>query len=374
MKKPITTIIITATLLFNICSSCKGDDPIIPKPVPNPTVPNDTTETDLSINPTSIIPTLEWGEDAAKIKSIQNRLVSLTIDSDTLLRYKALSDSISIDYKFYRDSLISASLTQMGLSSIEDIYNTWLSGYTNLSESNNVCISNDNKTLACSRVFQGNKTTYVSVAWTAIREQDEYTGPDFTPTGTINGHDYIDLGTGIGWAIQNVGANSMEDYGNYYMWGETISRTCCWWTYYSLYRGDTSYYLDPDAFYTPYSNISATSYDVARKEMGGGWRMPTRAEISSLVNNCSFKEGSVNGTTGQIVTGPSGKSIFIPSAGFKKKYDITRYSNYNSINLWSSTTYGDDYAYILAMQGKMPSIESERKYIGLSVRGVINLE
>ena len=41
--------------------------------------------------------------------------------------------------------------------------------------------------------------------------------------GTANGHDWVDLGlpSGTKWATMNVGADSPEDYGDYFAWGET---------------------------------------------------------------------------------------------------------------------------------------------------------
>ena len=46
-------------------------------------------------------------------------------------------------------------------------------------------------------------------------------------SGTINGHDYVDLGlpSGLKWATCNVGASKPEDYGNYYAWGETTTKS-----------------------------------------------------------------------------------------------------------------------------------------------------
>ena len=44
-------------------------------------------------------------------------------------------------------------------------------------------------------------------------------------TGTIAGHDYVDLGLSVKWATCNVGANSPEDYGDYYAWGETSTKS-----------------------------------------------------------------------------------------------------------------------------------------------------
>ena len=44
--------------------------------------------------------------------------------------------------------------------------------------------------------------------------------------GTYNGHDYIDLGlpSGTMWATCNVGAESPDQYGDYFAWGETTPK------------------------------------------------------------------------------------------------------------------------------------------------------
>lgn len=56
-----------------------------------------------------------------------------------------------------------------------------------------------------------------------------------------NGHEYVDLGlpSGTLWAICNVGASKPEDYGNYYAWGETSTKsTYDWSTYKYANYGD----------------------------------------------------------------------------------------------------------------------------------------
>ena len=61
------------------------------------------------------------------------------------------------------------------------------------------------------------------------------------------------------------------------------------------------------------SNITSTQYDVANVEWGGSWRMPTRDEIQELYK-CSWEWTTLNGVSGQLVTGPNGNSIFFPAA------------------------------------------------------------
>ena len=42
---------------------------------------------------------------------------------------------------------------------------------------------------------------------------------------SIAGHEYVDLGLSVKWATCNVGATSPSDYGGYYAWGETSTKT-----------------------------------------------------------------------------------------------------------------------------------------------------
>ena len=53
-------------------------------------------------------------------------------------------------------------------------------------------------------------------------------------SNTENGHEYVDLGlpSGIKWATCNVGANSPEDYGDYFAWGETSPKDEYSWSTY----------------------------------------------------------------------------------------------------------------------------------------------
>ena len=46
----------------------------------------------------------------------------------------------------------------------------------------------------------------------------------YQATGSINGHEYVDLGLSVKWATCNVGASSPSDYGDYYAWGETNTK------------------------------------------------------------------------------------------------------------------------------------------------------
>ena len=153
----------------------------------------------------------------------------------------------------------------------------------------------------------------------------------------------IDLGlpSGTKWACCNVGASSPEDYGGYYAWGETEEKSNYTPLTYKYYLGD----LDSDGYYydsNEYQNIgsiSGTSYDVAHVKWGGSWRMPTLDEIKELFNKCSWEWTSVNGVSGQKVTGPNGNSIFLPAAGVRDGTEVFGRGSYGYY--WSGTLYED---------------------------------
>lgn len=331
-----------------------------------------------STSSVTIIPTLDWGASQSEVITKQNTRLSLTVSNDSLLRFTDITQEITLDYNFASGKLIGASLTQPRISSIGEVADLWLTGYNQLvqSETTLLSASKDNSTLAYGKILKGSEYDYASVAWTTINADEEENGePDFSPSGQENGQSYVDLGVGIGWAVQNVGAASPEEVGGYYMWGETVTRTSSWWWYYSLYKGNLNENLNPDKFYTPYSNISGTNYDAAKVKMGGKWRMPTRAEFYTLINNCEMKVGDYNGISGFIVTGPSGKSIFLPVTGQKKKENIR--SNDCCVYLWSSTSHGDSYAYVLEYMTKnikSSGVTTLGRYFGLPIRGVVDLK
>ena len=162
---------------------------------------------------------------------------------------------------------------------------------------------------------------------TAYGEEKSFT----TATGTINGHDYVDLGlsSGLKWATCNVGATTPEGYGNFYAWGETTTKT--------------SYDLSNSVTWgQQISDFSGNAtYDAARANWGSTWRMPTDAEMGELKDNCTWTWTTQSGVNGYRVTGTNGNSIFLPAAGRCSG------SSHNYVGekgyYWSSTPEGSDF-------------------------------
>ena len=153
------------------------------------------------------------------------------------------------------------------------------------------------------------------------------TCPDF------NHPHMIDLGlpSGTKWACCNVGADSPEEYGGHYAWGETLEKDTYDWTTYIHCNGSeaTCHNLGND--------IAGTQYDVAHVKWGGTWQMPSFDQNKELLNNCTSEYTSINGVNGRKFIGPNGGSIFMPAAGFRSGSSLSGVGEKGYY--WSSTQH-----------------------------------
>lgn len=143
-------------------------------------------------------------------------------------------------------------------------------------------------------------------------------------TGTLRGHDWVDLGLSVKWATCNVGASSPSDYGKYYAWGETTTKSEYTWVNYRFRVTGDSY---NDVTFSKYNTNNARGTvdnktclemtdDAARANWGVSWRMPTDAEWTELREKCTWTWTTQGGKSGYEVTSKTnGNSIFLPAAG-----------------------------------------------------------
>ncbi len=136
----------------------------------------------------------------------------------------------------------------------------------------------------------------------------------------VSTKDWVDLGlpSGTLWATCNVGANSPEEYGDYFAWGETFSKDYYDWTTYKWCIGGmdgiTKYSYGVNGFADLKSELEPED-DVAYVHWGPSWRMPTLAQQDELREHCTWTWTTQNGVNGYLVIGPNGNSIFLPVAG-----------------------------------------------------------
>jgi len=145
-------------------------------------------------------------------------------------------------------------------------------------------------------------------------------------TGTLNGHEWVDLGlpSGTRWATCNVGASTPSAYGNYYAWGETSTKSA---------------YTEDNYTYSDNPTTLPSNRDAATANWGSGWRMPTAEEFDELQNNCTVTWTTQNGVNGRLFTGPNGNSIFLPAAGYRGGSEL--YYAGSLGRYWSSSLYSD---------------------------------
>ncbi|MBR3758730.1 MAG: DUF1566 domain-containing protein [Bacteroidaceae bacterium] len=197
-----------------------------------------------------------------------------------------------------------------------------------------------------------------------------------TFTGTINGHEWIDLGLSVKWATCNVGASKPKDYGDYYAWGETTTKSGdYYWDTYKWCKGTndtmTKYCTDSDYGTVDNRTTLTSSDDVATVKWGSKWRMPTLEEMKELVEDCTWTWTTQNGVEGMKVTGPNGNSIFLPAAGYRHGTDLDLRGSLGTY--WSATLdEGLNYrAYNLNFNSGYSSwVDWRGRYYGFTVRPV----
>ena len=204
--------------------------------------------------------------------------------------------------------------------------------------------------------------------------------------GTMNGHEWVDLGLSVKWATCNVGASSPEECGDYFAWGETSPKSVYDWDNYKFYVSGAS---SDHVSFNKYGSKSGRdtvdrkanldlSDDAARTNWGGSWRMPTVAEQHELLSACMWTRATLEGKNGYKVTSKkNGNSIFLPTAGRRDGsyplLDADAFGDY-----WSSSLEieleDSDCAYTIgfATFGSVIMVNEELKLrcIGLPVRPV----
>ena len=140
--------------------------------------------------------------------------------------------------------------------------------------------------------------------------------PSQGATGVSKPSDYVDMGSGYLWQIRNLGAVNPWNTGLLYAWGELNSKS-------NFTEGNYKYSIGNN-WYSKYDESRATTRgktvldpidDVAVKELGGSWRIPSVAEWMTLVNDCTWTWTEMGGTPGSLVTAKNGNTLFLPASG-----------------------------------------------------------
>ena len=167
---------------------------------------------------------------------------------------------------------------------------------------------------------------------------------------------------GVKWATRNVGSagtfvTNPEDYGGLYQWN----------------RKDTANFLLYADYYAS-EFASATTWLPANDPSPAGWRVPTSAELETLLDaaKVTYEWTTENGINGcRFTDKATSKSIFMPAAGFRDgnfgtfEY-VSKFGGY-----WSSTVQDSNNVYGLGFSsGGIGVPNDDDKAYGMSVRSV----
>jgi len=169
----------------------------------------------------------------------------------------------------------------------------------------------------------------------------------------VDEHEWVDLGlpSGTLWATCNVGANSPEEYGDYFAWGETtgynVGKTDFSWSTYKYCKGSettmTKYCTSSSYGTVDNKTELEPEDDAATANWGSSWQMPSIDQIAELINvdYTTTTWTTQNGVNGwMIVSQSNGKSIFLPTAGYRYKASLSRPES--DSYYWSRSLYASN--------------------------------
>lgn len=132
---------------------------------------------------------------------------------------------------------------------------------------------------------------------------------------------YVDLGlpSGTLWSAYSIGASSPEGEGLYFSWGNTDGHTASD----GYVFNKNNYNNTLGAKLTASFNSGDATYDAARANWGGAWRIPTYNDYVEIRNNTDQEWTSINGVYGVKAMKKSDHSIYVffPSFGNRSQYN-----------------------------------------------------
>ena len=181
----------------------------------------------------------------------------------------------------------------------------------------------------------------------------------------------VDLGlpSGTIWASCNLGAESPEECGNYYAWGETEPKDCYYWDNYKFGDKDNlTKYNKEDG-----KNILDPEDDAVNAVLGGKWHIPTKEQMQELLDNTTIKKSELNGVKGMLFTSKTNSNtLFFPHSGIKS--DTSVYVTY-ACHYWSSSIDENSYNFSIRFYSNFDGsivLDSVYRHHGLCIRGVLD--
>ena len=180
-------------------------------------------------------------------------------------------------------------------------------------------------------------------------------------------HETIDLGLSFYLSETNFGALNPWEIGEYIAWGEIENNKTEFSTAtYNFYEEDP---VTKNSKYYDLGDALDSSVDIVTNIWGDGWRIPSNEELCVLAELCTWAKITYKDVNGYKVTGPNGKSIFLPLTGIKKGTFLmdTQKGYYWSSDLDYRTNEKAD---CLIIDGDLHGTDSANRFCGLCIRPV----
>lgn len=210
-------------------------------------------------------------------------------------------------------------------------------GFKNSEKPQTRAISDDESVAVCMTNLR-RIDNMVYNAWTFAFQQDRIgrygkRRPDGISIRPVKGpgvpvpNNCVDLGlaSGLLWAKCNMGTTEPTELGDYYAWGELSTKKEYYSTNYKHFdKHGVIKYNEEDG-----KTVLELEDDVARANLGVGYRIPTKADWEELLEDCKWEAFTVSlpieldpsqkkSIARWKVTGPNGNSIVLPmTGGFK---------------------------------------------------------
>lgn len=200
-----------------------------------------------------------------------------------------------------------------------------------------------------------------------------------------NGHTYVDLGlpSGTLWATMDVGANSENQNGIYFRWGETVGRNGMnRYKFYSAQGKITKYCVESEfgdnGFVDNLTTLELMD-DAANVIWGGDWHIPSDEQFQELINN-TYQNWNRSSSSMTVTSIHNGNTLLFKAGGYKSgSYDNLYdrdYAYYWLNSLGSETQYSPvdastPYGHTFRFGSNTKFIYNEDRTYGILIRGVL---
>lgn len=296
----------------------------------------------------------EWGTSKESIMEYMKGYKAVDSSDEDILQFTAKKLPVTIAYQFSSGNLCSAVMMLKKEEDNSDFRNI-LGDFDYIGD------------YYGKGIYTNTAKNVFAVTYENDEEEEKCQVIGFTPylavTEVVNGVECADLGLSVKWATCNVGAESSEEYGGYYAWGETEEKNTYSWNTYNYCSGSSS------TCESIGDSINGTLYDVATANLGSFWAIPTKAEMNELSTKCDWVWTAVNGIKGYKVFGGNGNYIFLPAAGFKQD----KLKSNGTRGMYLTATQGNNIYHAITsdFSSSKRDLNSIFRYYGCSVRAVL---